>query len=166
MKAPSVITIGRIQGGVRNNIIPDDVQLEGTIRTFDPGMQEDIHRRIQQTAHAIAESAGAEATVRVIRGYPVTFNDPALTARMIPTLERAAGAANVSISPLVTAAEDLSFFQREAPGLYILLGSVSPGIAPETSPSNHSPLYAVDEAVLPLGVRALANLAADYLFGN
>jgi len=166
MKAPSVITIGRIQGGVRNNIIPDDVQLEGTIRTFDPGMQEDIHRRIQQTAHAIAESAGAEATVRVIGGYPVIFNDPALTARMIPTLERAAGAANVSISPLVTAAEDFSFFQREAPGLYILLGSVSPGIAPETSPSNHSPLYAVDEAVLPLGVRALANLAADYLFGN
>jgi metal-dependent amidase/aminoacylase/carboxypeptidase family protein len=98
--------------------------------------------------------------------YPVTFNDPTLTERMVPTLERVAGAANVSISPLITGAEDFSFFQRVVPGFYIFLGSVSPGIAPETSPTNHSPLYAVDEAVLPLGMRTLANLAADYLFGK
>ena len=165
-KAPSVITIGRIQGGVRNNIIPDNVQLEGTVRTFDSDMQDDIHRRIQRTAQAIAEGAGAEAGVQVIRMYPVTFNDPTLTERMVPTLERVAGAANVAISPLITGAEDFSFFQRVVPGFYIFLGSVSPGIVPETSATNHSPLYAVDEAVLPLGMRTLANLAADYLFGK
>ena len=98
--------------------------------------------------------------------YPVTFNDPTLTDRMIPTLTRVAGATNVSVSPLITGAEDFSFFQRAVPGLYIFLVSVSQGIAPETSPANHSPLYAVDEGVLPLGMRALANLASDYLFGK
>lgn len=165
-KAPAVITIGRIQGGVRSNIIPDEVQLEGTIRTFDPETQDDIHRRIQRTAQSIAEAAGAEATVRITKAYPVTFNDPPLTERMVPTLERVAGPANVSISPQITGAEDFSFFQREAPGLYIFLGSVSPGIDPGTAPTNHSPLYAVDEAVLPLGVQTLANLATDFLFGQ
>ena len=129
-------------------------------------MQDDLHRRIQRTAQAIAESAGAEATVEIIREVPVTFNDPALTERMVPTLTRVAGAANVSISPPLTVAEDFSFFQRVVPGLYILLGSVSPGILPETAPTNHSPLYAVDERVLPLGVRTLASLAADYLYGK
>ncbi len=165
-KAPAIVTIGKIQGGVRNNIIPDDVRLEGTIRTFDQDVQADIHRRIQLTAQAIAQSGGAEAKVEIVRVTPVTFNDPTLTERMIPTLTRVGGANNVSVAPLTTGAEDFSRFQKVVPGLYIFLGSVSPGIAPETSPSNHSPLYAVDEAVLPLGMRVLANLAADYLFGK
>lgn len=165
-KAPSVITVGRFQGGIRNNIVPDEAVLEGTIRTFDPKMQADIHQRIQRTAETIAASAGATAEVRIIPMYPVTYNDPKLTEQMLPTLERVAGAGNVTVSTLVTGAEDFSFFQREVPGLYVFLGSVSKGIAPETSPANHSPLYAVDEAVLPLGVRTLANLTADYLFGN
>ena len=165
-KAPSIITVGRIQGGVRNNIIPDEVQLEGTIRTFDQDMQVDVHRRIQQTAQSIAQSGGADAKVEIFPGYPVTVNDPALTERMVPTLTRVAGANNVAVGPLVTAAEDFSYFAKVVPGLFIFLGSVSSGIAPETSPANHSPLYAVDEAVLPLGMRTLANLAADYLFGK
>jgi amidohydrolase len=163
-RAPSIITVGRIQGGVRNNIIPDEVQLEGTIRTFDQDMQVDVHRRIQQTARSIAQSGGADAKVEIFPGVPVTVNDPALTERMIPTLTRVAGANNVAIGPLQTMAEDFSYFQKLVPGLFIFLGSVSPGLAPETSPANHSPLYAVDEAVLPLGMRALANLAADFLF--
>ena len=165
-KAPSIITIGRIQGGVRNNIIPDAVQLEGTIRTFDQDMRADVHRRIQLTAQSIAQSGGADAKVEILPGVPVTINDPALTERMIPTLTRVAGANNVAVGPLQTAAEDFSYFAQAAPALYIFLGSVSPGIAPETSPANHSPFYAVDEAVLPLGMRTLANLAADYLFGK
>ena len=165
-RAPAVITIGRIQGGIRNNIIPNEVLLDGTVRTFDPDMRADIHRRIVQTAQAIAGSAGAEAKVQITSISPVTANDPALTRRMLPTLERVAGPANVTISPMVTAAEDFSFFQDEIPGLYIFLGSVSQGIVAETSPANHSPLYTVDEAVLPLGVRTLSNLAADYLFGE
>jgi amidohydrolase len=163
-RAPSIITIGRIQGGVRNNIIPDEVQLEGTIRTFDQDVRSDVQRRIQLTAQSIAQSGGADAKVEIFPGLPVTFNDPALTERMIPTLTRVAGANNAVIGPLQTMAEDFSYFQKLVPGLFIFLGSVSPGLAPETSPANHSPLYAVDEAVLPLGMRALANLAADFLF--
>lgn len=165
-QAPSIITVGRIQGGIRNNIIPDEVQLEGTIRTFDDGMQTDIHRRIQLTAQAIAQGGGADAKVEIFRDLPVTVNDPALTERMVPTLTRVAGTNNVAVGPLQTIAEDVSYFQKVVPGLYVFLGSVSPGIAPEASPANHSPLYAVDEAVLPLGMRVLANLAADYLFGK
>ena len=165
-KAPSIITIGRIQGGVRNNIIPDAVQLEGTIRTFDQDMRADVHRRIQLTAQSIAQSGGGDANVEIFPGVPVTINDPALTERMIPTLTRVAGANNIAVGPLQTAAEDFSYFAQVAPALYIFLGSVSPGIVPETSPVNHSPFYAVDEAVLPLGMRTLANLAADYLFGK
>ena len=163
-RAPSIITIGRIQGGVRNNIIPDEVQLEGTIRTFDQDVRSDVQRRIQLTAQSIAHSGGADAKVEIFPGLPVTFNDPALTERMIPTLTRVAGANNAVIGPLQTMAEDFSYFQKLVPGLFIFLGSVSPGLAPETSPANHSPLYAVDEAVLPLGMRALAHLAADFLF--
>jgi amidohydrolase len=165
-KAPSVITVGRFAGGIRNNIVPDEVVLEGTIRTFDDTMQADIHQRIQRTVASIAASAGATAEVRIVPMYPVTYNDPELTARMLPTLERVAGKAKVSVSTLVTGAEDFSFFQREVPGLYIFLGSNAPGIAPATAPANHSPLYAVDERVLPLGLRTMANLAADFLFGE
>lgn len=165
-KAPSIITIGSIQGGVRNNIIPEEVRLEGTIRTFDQDMRADVHRRIQLTAQSIAEGGGADARVEIFPGVPVMINDPALTERMIPTLKRVAGAGNVAVGPPQTAAEDFSYFAQVAPGFYVFLGSVSPGIAPETSPANHSPLYAVDEAVLPLGMRTLANLAADFLFGK
>ncbi|MCC6202307.1 MAG: amidohydrolase [Gammaproteobacteria bacterium] len=165
-KAPSVITVGRFAGGIRNNIVPDEVVLEGTIRTFDDAMQADIHQRIKRTVESIAASAGATADLRIVPMYPVTANDPQLTERMLPTLERVAGKANVAISTLVTGAEDFSFYQREVPGLYLFLGSNPPGVDPETSPANHSPLYAVDERVLPLGVRTLAHLAADYLFGK
>ena len=142
-RAPSIITIGRIQGGVRNNIIPDEVQLEGIIRTFDQDVRSDVQRRIQLTAQSIAHSGGADAKVEIFPGLPVTFNDPALTERMIPTLTRVAGANNAVIGPLQTMAEDFSYFQKLVPGLFIFLGSVSPGLAPETSPriTRHSMLW-------------------------
>ncbi len=162
-KTPSIITIGTIHGGVRFNIIPDEVQLDGTIRTFSPEVQEDLHRRIKLTAESIAASAGATANVAITRQYPVTINDPALTEAMLSTLRRVAGADMVSEQPLVTAAEDFSFFAQKAPGLYIFLGSTRKGVDATTAPANHSPLYEVDEGVLPLGVRALANLATDFL---
>ena len=162
-KSPSVITIGSIHGGVRNNIIPDDVVMEGTIRTFSPDLQDDMHRRIRITAESIAESAGATATVDITRQLPVTYNNPALTERMVPTLQRVAGATNVGIAQLVTGAEDFSLFSNRVPGLFIFLGSNPKGVDAATAPMNHSPLYQVDEGVLPLGVRALANLAIDYL---
>ncbi len=162
-RTPSIITIGSIHGGVRYNIIPDEVQLDGTIRTFSSDVQDDMHRRIKLTAESIAASAGATANVVITRQYPVTVNDPALTATMLSTLRRVAGADMVSEAPLVTAAEDFSFFAQRAPGLFIFLGSTRKGVDAATAPANHSPLYDVDEGVLPLGVRALANLAADFL---
>src|SRR5437870_3914960 len=162
-KSPAIITIGSIHGGVRNNIIPDEVQMDGTIRAFSPEMQDEMQRRIRLTAESIAQSAGATAKVDITRQYPVTFNNPALTEQMLPTLRRVAGPNNVSIQPPVTAAEDFSFFAQKAPGLFVFLGSNKKGVDPTTAPANHSPLYEVDEGVLPLGVRTLANLAVDYL---
>jgi amidohydrolase len=165
-KTPSIITIGSIHGGVRNNIVPDELQMEGTIRTFSPETQDDMHRRIRVTAEAIAQSAGATATVEITRQYPVTFNNPALTERMLPTLRRVAGSENVALGQRSTAAEDFSFFAQQAPGLFVFLGSNRNGVDPTTAPSNHSPLYEVDEGVLPLGTRTLANLALDFLSQN
>jgi amidohydrolase len=162
-KTPSIITIGAVRGGVRYNIIPDEVQLDGTIRTFSSDVQRDIHRRIKLTAESIAASAGATANVIITPQYPVTINDPDLTATMLPTLRRVAGADMVSEQPLVTASEDFSFFAQRAPGLFVFLGATRKGVDPATAPSNHSPLFDVDERVLPLGVRTLANLAADFL---
>jgi amidohydrolase len=162
-KTPSIITIGTIHGGVRFNIIPDEVQLDGTLRTFNPDVQKDMHRRIKLTTESIAASAGATATVVITPQYPVTINDPALTETMLPTLRRVAGADMVAEHPLVTAAEDFSLFAQRAPGLFIILGATRRGVDPATAPANHSPYFEVDEGVLPLGVRALANLAADFL---
>lgn len=162
-KTPSVITIGTIRGGARYNIIPDEVVLEGTIRTFDPEIQDEIHRRIKLTAESIAHASGAQAAVEITRYAPVTFNNPGLTERMAPTLRRIAGEANVSIAQQTTTAEDFAYFQQNVPGLYFFLGSNPPGVDPATAPVNHSPQFAVDEAVLPFGVRVMAHLAADYL---
>ena len=162
-KTPSIITVGSIHGGVRYNIIPDEVQLDGTIRTFDAKVQQDMHRRIKLTAESIAASAGATANVTITPLYPVTVNDPGLTEKMVPTLRRVAGADNVSEQPLVTASEDFSFFAQRAPGMFVFLGATRKGVDPVTAPANHSPLFDVDEGVLPLGVRTLANLAADFL---
>jgi amidohydrolase len=160
-KEPSIVTIGMFNGGVRSNIIPDTVTMSGTIRTFDDSMQDDIHKRVERTAKLIAESAGATADVRILKGYPVTVNDPTLTAQMEPTLKRVAGD-NWAINDKVTGAEDFSFFAREAPGIFIILGVTPPdkmkGVA-----SNHSPKFYVDETALIQGVRALANLTTDYM---
>jgi metal-dependent amidase/aminoacylase/carboxypeptidase family protein len=162
-KTPSIITIGTIHGGVRFNIIPDEVQLDGTIRTFNADVQTDIHRRIKLTAESIAASAGATANVVITRQYTVTINDPKLTETMLPTLRRVAGADMVAEQPLVMPAEDFSYYAQRAPGLFVFLGATRKGVDPATAPANHSPFFEVDEGVLPLGVRTLANLAADFL---
>ncbi len=161
-KEPAVVTIGAIHGGIRENIIPDSVKLLGTIRTYDAAMQDDIHRRIVRIAENIAEAHGATATVRIKRQYPATVNDPDLTARMVPTLERVAGPANLKVSLKATGAEDFSFFQQRIPGLYFFVGATPKGEALDTAPANHSPLFAPDESGLVLGMRALANCVFDY----
>jgi amidohydrolase len=161
---PAIVTVGQIEGGVRNNIIPDSARLVGTIRTFDDAMQTDIHERITRTAQRIAEAAGATAEVKIDRLYPVTANHPQLTTRMLPTLERVAGAQLIELGK-ITGAEDFTYYQREVPGLFIFLG-ITPKDQVGKAPANHSPRFFVEESALITGVRALTHLAADYLFGE
>lgn len=161
--SPAIVSIGSIEGGVRGNIIPDEVILTGTIRALSDENRRILHEGVRRTAEKIAESAGATAEVRIDRGYPVTVNDPELTARMVPTLERAAGPENVFLTPAKTTAEDFSYFAREAPGLYFSLGVTPADRDPEEAAPNHSPYFFADEAALEVGVRALAHLAVEYL---
>jgi len=160
-RLPAVVSVGQFQSGVRNNIIPDSARLVGTIRTFDTAVQDDIHARIRRIAEGVAAGAGATVDVQIHRYAPVTANDPALTARMLPTLERVAPG-RVKESEFITGAEDFTFFQQKVPGLFVFLG-ITPPDQVGKAPANHSPFFYVDEAALPTGVRALAHLAVDYL---
>ena len=161
--APAIVTIGSLHGGVRRNIIPDSVEMLGTIRAFDPAMQKDIHQRIRRTSEMIARSAGATAEVKIDLGNPVTYNDPDLTARMSTTLRRVAGDSAVSLGPPTTTAEDFSRYQQRIPGFFFFLGVRPRGTDPEDAAPNHSPRFYADEGALPVGVRALSHLAVDYL---
>ncbi len=163
-KAPSVISFGVVNGGIRNNIIPDEVYLEGTIRNFDMGIREQIHAKIRKTATAIADSADATVEVNIELGYPVTVNDPGLTAQMLPTVERVVGTDNLIEAPLVTGAEDFSYYAMETPGLFLYLGGTPRDRDPFTAPTNHSPEFYVDESTLKVGMNVLTNLAADFLY--
>ncbi|HWN69973.1 MAG TPA: amidohydrolase [Haliangium sp.] len=157
--APVVVSIGRIQGGVRYNIIPDKVLLEGTIRALDEGMRRDMHARIRRTVEHVAQASGAKAEVVIERATDVTYNDPALVEQMLPTLERVAGKSIQQALPATTA-EDFSEYQKKVPGMFFFLGITPPGTEPVV---NHSPRFVVDEAAMPVGVRALVHLAVDYL---
>lgn len=161
--SPVVVTIATIHGGVRGNIIPDSVEMTGTIRTLDPKIQREVHERLRQTAVRIAESGGATAVVEIAPGYPVTYNDPALTAQMVPVLERVVGKERVILHPPLTGAEDFSYFQQQIPGFYFWLGVTPPDQDLRTAPRNHSPHFYVDEGALVTGMRALTHLAVAYL---
>jgi len=157
---PAVVTVGTIKGGTRANIIPGEVEMEGTTRGFEPAIRKEIHERMEKMAKSIAESAGATAEVTIFPGTPVTYNDPQLTAQMSPTLQRVAGPGKAVPAPQNTGAEDFAFFQEKIPGLFIILGTNPPG---ETPVPNHSPHFTIDESALVVGVRALSNLAVDFL---
>ncbi len=162
-EAPAVVTVGTIEGGTRHNIVPGEVRMTGTIRTFDPGMRAEILERVRRTAAGIAESAGAAADVRIDEGYPVTWNDPALTAQMTPSLRRVAAAAfNPNVKPTTTS-EDFSYYGQKVPALFFFLGVAPKGSDPAAWAANHSPKFNPDESALITGVRALASLAVDYL---
>jgi amidohydrolase len=163
--APAILTVGAFNSGNRNNIIPDSAVLIGTVRTFDEAVRKEIHARMKKTAEGIAQSAGATADVQIEFGYPVTSNDIALTARMIPTLQRAAGAKNVAEHGATTASEDFSRYAQKVPGLFVSLGVTPPTKDWRTAAPNHSPLFEADEAALPVGVRVMSSLALDYLAG-
>ncbi|MEZ4423593.1 MAG: amidohydrolase [Gemmatimonadota bacterium] len=160
--SPAIVTIGSIQGGVRGNIIPDSVVMVGTIRSHSAAVQTLVHERIRRTAESIAASQGAEAEVTIDIGYPVTANDAALTDRMTETLRGVVGTQGLVESPPIMGAEDFSYFANEVPGLFIGLG-VTPPENPEMGAPNHSPLFYADERALPIGMRALAGLALEYL---
>jgi amidohydrolase len=162
-KAPSVVSFGAINGGVRNNIIPDQVEMVGTIRTFDQEMRADIKKRLAKTAEMVAESGGAEAHVHIDHGYPVTVNDVELTKKMTPTLAGVVGKENLITTPLITGAEDFSYYALETPGMFFFLGVTPKGQDAVTAPSNHSPHFFADEKALQLGVNAMTQLVVDYL---
>lgn len=162
-KQAAVISVGKIKGGVRNNIIPEEVEMIGTIRTLDTDMQDKIHEDIRRTATKIAEASRAIAEVNIERGYPVTYNDPNLTSDMLPTLHRIAGEDNVILSDAVTGAEDFSYYAMEAPGLFLFLGGMPKGKSPVEAAPHHTPDFYIDESGLKLGVRALCHLTIDYM---
>jgi len=161
-KEAAVISVGKITGGVRNNIIPEEVEMVGTIRTLDTEMQDEIHERIRNTATHIAASQGATVEIELNKGVPVTYNDPELTKLMVETLYKTAGEENVRVIPAVTGAEDFSFFAREVPSFYYFLGGRSLDTKKGEAFPHHTPDFFIDESGLVLGVKTLTNLALAY----
>jgi len=160
--APSIISVGRISGGIRNNVIPDKVEIEGTIRTFDPAMRDYIHGAVERTARLIAESAGAEIEFVLDQGPPPLQNDAELTSLILPALERASGQPALSLQPQ-TVAEDFSEYGKLTPAVYVFLGNGPPGVDPATLPSNHSPFFDMYEPSMENGVKAFGYMVVDYL---
>jgi amidohydrolase len=160
---PSVVTVGVFQGGVRHNIIPDEVKLEGTIRTFDESQREEIHAHVKRISEMIAAAGGASAKVHIHRWYDVTVNDEKLTEWSIPTLGRMAGDENVKVVDKVCGAEDFSFYQKQVPGFFYFMGCTQRERDATKAAPNHSPRFYVDEECLKLGVTSLSALALDWL---
>jgi amidohydrolase len=162
--SPAVISVGMIEGGVRSNIIPDDVRMLGTIRTLDPEMRPRMHERIRHTAETIASASGAKAKVEIRLGAPVTYNDPDLVEATVPTLQRVAGGKQYVIrAPQATGAEDFAFYQEVLPGMFYYIGVTPPDVSLDEAAPNHSPLFYIDEAALTVGARSLAHVAMDFL---
>ncbi|WP_193087607.1 amidohydrolase [Advenella sp. FME57] len=160
---PAVITVGTFHAGNRMNIVPEDAAMTGTIRTYDEGMKKDIHQRIKHTAESIATSANASAKVKVVELYNAVVNPPDFTEKMGPTLRRVAGEGNYDLQPKSSASEDFSFYQQKAPGMFFYLGVTPKGTELSKAAPNHSPHFYVDESAMITGVRAMSNLAVDFL---
>jgi amidohydrolase len=162
IKSPVVITIAKIHGGIRQNIIAEDLQMDGTIRTLDAEVQKDVHQKIRETAEKIAESMGATAEVTIETKALVTYNTPDLVRKMLPSLEKAAGTGNVHEMEWVTGAEDFSYFGQKAPSFYFLVGGMKKGQDPITAAPHHTPDFVIDDSRLDVGVKAFANIVFDY----
>jgi amidohydrolase len=165
-KEPSVVTVGVFQGGVRQNIIPDEVKLEGTIRSFDEEQRSEIQEHVKRMTQMIAEAGGAKAKVHIDRGYDVTVNHPQLTEWSVPVLGRIAGDTNVRVVDKICGSEDFSCYQQQVPGFFYFVGCTPPDRDPATAAPNHSPRFYVDEDCLKVGVRTLSALALDWLAAN
>jgi len=160
----AVITVGKITSGVRNNIIPESAEIVGTIRTLDYDMQKQLNNRMREMVKSIAEAYQGEATIDIADGTAITYNDPELTAQMIPSIENVAGKQNVVVSKAITGAEDFSFYQEKVPGVFFFLGGMTPGTT-ESYP-HHTPDFLIDDSGMLLGVKALTEMSLDYLNSN
>jgi amidohydrolase len=165
-KEAAVLSVGTIHSGIRQNIIPEYAELTGTIRTFDEGMQKDIHEKLKRTAINIAESAGARAEVEISSMTPVTYNDPALTEKMVSSLVKAAGEKNVIRIPAVTGAEDFAFYQKKIPGFFFFVGACPPDVDPAKAPSHHTPDFMMDERGMLTGLKAMLDVTLDYMYSK
>ena len=165
-KEPTVVTVGAIHGGIRQNIIPEEVEMLGTIRTLDYGMRTKILEDIRRTVTLIGESQRAEVEIFIDEGYPITYNDPDLTEMMLPSLKTAAGAEKVHLVKAETGAEDFSFFQEQVPGLFIFLGGMPKGMDKKDAAPHHTPDFYVDDSGMKLGMRAFCYLVLDYAEKN
>lgn len=162
-KAPVVITVGKIHGGVRNNIIPEECIMDGTIRTLDNDMQKEVHEKIKWTVAKIAEASGATAVTTIDIKTLVTYNTPELVNKMIPSLQSAAGLNNVKERNWVTGAEDFSYYGTKAPAFFFYLGGMPIGKDPKTAPPHHTADFFIDESGMKTGIKAFCDLVIDYM---
>ena len=161
---PAVVSVGAIKGGVRDNIIPDSVEMIGTVRTFDPDQKQQILDSMTRIVEKTAAASGATATIEFEPYHnPVTFNNPELTERVLPSLRKVAGAGNVKQMPLITGGEDFAYYGQKIPAFFLMVGVTPKGTDVLTAPANHSPLFYLDETALPMATRALIAVATDYL---
>lgn len=160
--SPVVVSIGSIEGGNRGNIIPNFVEMRGTIRTLDPEVQKEVHENIRKVATNIAESQGTTAEVVITKATPITFNNPELTRKMLPTLEAVAGEENVKVTLPITGAEDFAEYQLKIPGLFFFLGGMPKDMSPSEAPEHHTAQFVLDESGFTLGVKAFCHLVVDY----
>lgn len=161
--AAAVVTIGKITGGVRSNIIPETVEMQGTIRTLDSKMQELVHAKIKQIAENVATGMGVKAEVQITKLYPVTYNDPKLTAWAAPFIERVTGKEKAKVIPAVTGAEDFSFYAQKVPGFFFFVGGMPLNADPNKTPAHHTPDFYIDESGMLTGLKAMLNLTVEYL---
>ncbi len=161
-KAPVVITVGRINGGVRENIIPEEMTMSGTIRTLDEQMQKEVHAKIKITAQKIAESMGATAEVSIDVKTPITYNTPELVRATLSSLEKAVGKENLLETHWITGAEDFSFYRLKAPAFFFQVGGMPKGKNPKDAAPHHTPDFFIDDSRLDAGIKAFCNIVFDY----
>jgi amidohydrolase len=161
-EAPAVVTVGAIHGGIRHNIIPEEVKMIGTIRTLGREQRILVHKRISAIAKSIGEGAGCEVDVNIVNGYPVSINDVELTNMMIPTLYESAGKNMVKEIPTAMGAEDFSYFQEKVPGFFFFLGGMDPKKSSNEAAPHHTPDFYLDESGFAVGVKAFCNMVFNY----
>ena len=165
-EAGAVVTIGSIHGGVRSNIIPEDLYMLGTIRTLDNGMKATVLKRLEEIVHNVAKSNNIESKITYLVSYPITFNDPYLYEEILPTLERVNGKKNVHLMKAITGAEDFSYFQEKVPGTYFFIGGQKPDVDLSTVAPHHTPDFYVDDSAISTGIRSMVGLTLDYIYNN